>query len=167
VPSPSITEALDSWRAAERRWQATEPNDPASRPAAVDVIAAWLTYQAASEAPDPGSFLLVVDDQQRCVAVGGDVQSVLGYEPEDLVGRTMLDLVPADLAPGTPADWQRFLAEGDREGESRLRRHDGLEVTVQFRARAHHPIPGYHLARSRRVEASTEAALHPAAEAIA
>jgi PAS domain S-box-containing protein len=167
VPGPSLTEALDSWRAAERRWQATEPDDPASRPAAIDVIAAWLTYQTASEASDPGELMLVVDDQQCCVAVGGDVQAVLGYEPQDLIGRTIIDLIPADAAPGMSADWQRFLAGGFHEGESRLRRCDGREVNVRFQARADHPIPGYHLSRSRRAEPSTEPAAYPASEAMA
>jgi PAS domain-containing protein len=150
LPGPSITQALDSWRAAERRWLAIEPGDPDFRPAAIDVVSAWLTYQAATDEGDPGSFVWVVDDQQRYVAVGGDVKSVLGYEPEDLVGRRLDDLVPADMAPTTMDDWEHFLAEGYREGEYRLRGCDGREVTVNFRARADHPIPGYHSSRSKR-----------------
>ena len=144
---PTIHEALEAWRAAERRWEAMPADDPAYRQASIDVIAAWLAYHASDEESEPGSFVLVADDEHRYVAVSHGVSATLGYEPADLLGRRIEDLAPPDLAARTPADWQRFVADGRQDGEFRLVAADGHEVTLRFQARAHYPIAGFHRSR--------------------
>lgn len=144
---PTIHEALDAWRAAERRWEATNPNDPGYRQASIEVIAAWLAYHAPGEGSDTGSFVLVADEDRRYVAVSDGVRSVLGYEPADLLGRRIEDLTPPDLAATTPAQWQQFVTDGRLDGEFRLISADGREVPLHFQARAHYPIARYHLSR--------------------
>lgn len=146
---PTIHEALNAWRAAERRWEATPPDDPGYRSASISVIAAWLTYHAPNEEAEPGSFALVADDDHRFVAVSDGVKATLGYEPTDLLGKSIEDIAPHDLAARTPAQWQAFLAEGRQDGEFRLLASDGREVSLRFQARAHYPIAGYHLSRLR------------------
>jgi PAS domain S-box-containing protein len=141
-----ITEALDRWRAADRRWAATAPADPGYQRAAVDVVGAWLRYQeAAGELQD--SVLLIVDDELRYVAVSTSVQEALGYQPSELIGLRIADIASPDLVASTPAEWQRFLEQGRQEGTFRLRARDGRDVAMRFEARAHHPIPGFHLSR--------------------
>jgi PAS domain S-box-containing protein len=141
---PTIHEALNAWRAAERRWEATHPDDPAYRQASIDVIAAWLAYHAPDEQSEPGSFVLVADDEQRYVAVSDGVKATLGYEPTQLIGRRIEDIASPDLAAGTPALWRQFLADGRQDGEFRLLAADGRQVALRFQARAHYPIAGYH-----------------------
>lgn len=147
--NPTIHEALNAWRAAERRWEATDPNDPAYRSASIAVIAAWLTYHAPTEVAEPGSFVLVADEEHRFVAVSDGVKAALGYEPTDLLGKRIEDIAPPDLAARTQAQWDRFLADGRQDGEYRLVASDGREVPLRFQARAHYPIAGYHLSRLR------------------
>ena len=146
---PTIHEALNAWRAAERRWEATDPRDPEYRIASIAVIAAWLTYHAPTEAAEPGTFALVADEEHRFVAVSDGVKAALGYEPADLLGKRIEDISPPDLAARTQAQWEQFLADGRQDGAYRLLAADGREVPVRFQARAHYPIAGYHLSRLR------------------
>ena len=146
---PTIHEALNAWREAERRWEAMDPDDPAYRTASIAVVAAWLTYHARTEDADPGSFVLVADEEHRFVAVSNGVRSTLGYEPTDLLGKSIEEIAPPDLAARTPAQWQQFLSDGRQDGAFRLLASDGREVALRFQARAHYPIAGYHLSRLR------------------
>jgi PAS domain S-box-containing protein len=148
LPITSIPDALVAWREAERRWESTTAADPGYGSAAIGVISAWLRYQELTDR-EPASFLLVADDDHRYVAVGGDVRSALGYAPEELLGLRIEDLAAPDLAAGTPAAWQQFLADGRQDGDFRLMTRDGREVSMRFQARAHHPIPGFHTSRLR------------------
>lgn len=154
---PTIHDALNAWRAAERRWEAMDPRDPAYRKASIDVIAAWLTYHGPTEQSETGSFALVADDEHRYVAVSDGVREVLGYEPADLLGRSIVDIAAPELAARTPDQWQQFLADGRQDGEFRLVAADGREVPLRFQARAHYPIAGYHLSRLRPIEGTTGA----------
>lgn len=146
MPTPEIRAALNAWRTAERRWRATPPGDAAYRTTCLDVIAAWLAYQELVN--DADSFVLVVDDERRYVAVSDGVRAALGYEPSELVGATPATILPVDPATNVATAWQRLLDEGRYDGEYRLVGKDRMEVAVRFEARAHHPIPGYHALRS-------------------
>ncbi|MEO8437855.1 MAG: hypothetical protein ABI562_05290, partial [Chloroflexota bacterium] len=114
----TITDALAAWRAAERRWEGTESSGPDYQAAAIGVIAAWLRYQDLAE-NETGSFVLVTDDEQRYVAVGGGVQAALGYQPAELLGKQIMDIAAPDLAETTPDHWRRFIADGRQDGEFR------------------------------------------------
>ena len=102
MPTTQIPDALGAWRAAERRWEATDPAEPGYREAAIEVISAWLRYQELTER-DQGSFVLVTDDDHRYVAVGGGVKVALGYEPAELLGQGVDDIAAPDLA--ADAEW--------------------------------------------------------------
>ena len=146
MPTPEIRAALSAWRAVERRWRTTPAVDPTYRAACLDVVQAWLSYQVLVD--DPASFILVVDDDRRYVAASAGVRAALGYEPAELIGSTTEAIVPTDLVPSAATAWERLLADGEHEGQYRLRGKDQTEVEVRFEARAHHPIPGYHALRS-------------------
>ncbi len=148
VATASVIEALNAWREAERRWEPTDPAAADYRPNAIAVVSAWLRYQELV-GDEPGSIVLVTDDEHRYVAISDGVESALGYRPADLLGRRIEDIAAPDLVSGTPAAWQRFLSDGRQDGQFRLVASDGREVVMTFQARAHHPIPGFHSSRLR------------------
>ncbi len=146
MPTRNIAEALDAWRAAERRWELIPSGDTESRGAAIEVIAAWLRYQELTGL-EHDSFVLVADGGHAFVAVGGGIKAALDYEPADLLGRRIEDIAAPDLAPGTASTFDQFLNDGRQDGEYRLLARDGHEVTMRYQARAHYPIAGFHTSR--------------------
>ncbi len=147
MPSSVVAERLAEWRAAERAWEGMSPEAPGFRDASIAVLRAWLAYQAATEPAEPGTFALVADDDHAYVAVSAGVTAVLGYEPAELLGLHIEDIAAPDLAALTPEQWRAFLAAGRQDGEYRLLAKDGSTVAVRFQARAHYPIPRFHLSR--------------------
>ena len=80
---------------------------------------------------------------------GRGVTDILGYAPKELVGRKIESVVAGGAGVDPAQDWQRFLIDGRQEGEYSMLDRDGGAVRLRYRARAHHPIPGYHLSRLR------------------
>ena len=142
----SIAELLAEWRAAERRWERRGDADEV-RAAALAVIRAWTAYQDASIPGRSGEFMLVVDDEQTYVAATAGVTQVLGYAPDELIGRHIADVAAPDLLARSPEQWAEFLEAGRQDGRYRLRARDGNFVPLHYQARAHHPVPGFHLSR--------------------
>ena len=145
-----VTELLAAWRQAEREWEGTPADDPAYRSAATSVVRAWLAYQEASEKMAADSFALVADDDHRYVAVSQGVRNVLGYEPSELLGRTVEEIAAPELVSATNEQWNSFVAAGRMDGRFRLRANDGTLVELHYQARAHFPVAGFHLSRLTR-----------------
>jgi PAS domain S-box-containing protein len=143
---PDLQDALAAWRQAERRWESVDPEDPGYGAAALEVVSAWLSYHEASET-ERGTFVLIVDEEQRYVAVSRGVTAILGYTPGELVGRSIASVVAGGAGVDPAQDWLRFLTDGRQEGEYSMMDRDGRAVRLRYQARAHHPIPGYHLSR--------------------
>lgn len=141
-------ELLQAWRDADRRWEALDPVGPAARDAARDVLDAWLAYQDAVR-EDPREFVLVTDATGTYVAASANVREALGYPPEELIGRSVADLTPAAGVAEEARLWEAFVRDGRQEGRYEIRRRDGSILGVTYRARAHHPIPGYYTSRLR------------------
>ncbi len=142
----SIPALLAAWRDAERRWE--RHGSPAQvRAAALEVVAAWAAYQDAAVDPNSLEFMLVADDDGSYVAATDGVRHVLGYAPRELVGQRIADLAAPQLRETTPQQWSRFLADGRQEGTYELEAKDGRMVTLRYQARAHHPVPGFHVSR--------------------
>ena len=147
MPTATIRDALNAWRSAERVWEGIQVENEAYDEAALDVVRAWLAYQEASGQPEPGAFLMVTDDELRYVAVSSGVEATLGYRASELLGVTVVDISPADLAATGPAQFAQFIVDGRQDGEYRLLDTNGRAVGLGFQARAHHPIPGFHASR--------------------
>ena len=146
IATASITELLAAWRAAERRWE--RPASPGQvHVAALEVVRAWLAYQDAALGSVATEFMLVADDDGAYVAATSGVEACLGYHPESLVGMHIADLAAAELLETTPPQWAAFLADGRQDGRFRMRAIDGRIVSLRYQARAHHPVPGYHMSR--------------------
>lgn len=91
--------------------------------------------------------MLVADDEGVYAAATRGVTRILGYEPAELIGRRIREVAAPDLRDLTPREWDAFLASGRQEGIYRLVAKDGSVVSLRFQARAHHPVPGYHVSR--------------------
>ncbi len=143
---PSLPELLRAWRAAERRWERPGSAEEV-RAAALDVIRAWTAYQDAALTNEPSEFMLVADDDGAYVAATAGVEGCLGYRPDGLIGMRIADLAAPELLETTPAQWAAFLTAGRQDGAFRLRAVDGRIVDLRYQARAHHPVPGYHMSR--------------------
>ena len=142
----AVPELLEAWRAAERRWERVAPADEVRR-AALDVVKAWAAYQDAAQPVDGSEFLLVADDEGVYVDATERVESVLGYVPSELTGLRIADIAAPELQAQTPQEWTRFLKSGRQDGRYRLRAKDGRVVALRYQARAHHPVPGFHVSR--------------------
>lgn len=90
---------------------------------------------------------MLVDDEGRYVAATRGVARVVGHDPHDPVGREIADIAAPNLAAQTPQEWATFLAAGRQDGTFRLQGASGSVVALRYQARAHHPIPGYHVSR--------------------
>ena len=110
----SIPELLAAWRATERRWERQAPDDEV-HVAAHEVVAAFVAYQDAALRPQTGEFMLIVDEDQAYVGATRDVTTVLGYQPEELIGRRFGDLATPDELGATPGQWRTFVGKGRQE----------------------------------------------------
>ena len=146
MTTDSIQILLAGWREAERSWERSTPGED-SRAAARRVLDAWVAYQDVALTVQSGEFLLVADDDQTYVAATRGVQQVLGYEPAEMVGGRITDFAAPELRDATPSQWAAFLAAGRQDGRFRLRTKDGRSIPLNFQARAHHPIAGFHVSR--------------------
>jgi PAS domain S-box-containing protein len=146
VTTKTVADLLQAWRVAERRWERPGSSGDV-RAAALEVIRAWAEYQNAALPIDTTEVLLVADDECRYVAATDGVAHVLGYDPQEVIGRAVADIAAPDLADQTPQEWAKFLADGRQDGTFRLRGASGSIVALRYQARAHHPVPGYHVSR--------------------
>lgn len=142
----SIPELLGAWRAAERRWDSHAPAEDA-RPAALEVVRAFVAYQDAALSPESREFILITDERQRYVGVTKAATAVLGYPVAELLGRTIADVAAPGDRERTPGQWQAFLEEGRQEGRFSLLTKSGEPISLRYVARAHHPVPGFHSSR--------------------
>jgi PAS domain S-box-containing protein len=142
----SIPDLLAAWRAAERRWERSVTADEVEA-AALDVIAAFVAYQDAALPAASNEFMLITDDGQRYVGITRAATTVLGYSADTLLGRTIADIAAPGDREGTPAQWDAFLRDGRQDGTFSLLTSAGEPVALRYVARAHHPIPGYHMSR--------------------
>ena len=94
--------------------------------------------------------VVIVDDDRRYVDVNEAAAVLFGVRREALIGLRPDDFVVATDEGDTAAAWQRFLADGEQQGEVTLARPDGQIRIVEYSARAHF-VPHRHLSIMRDV----------------
>lgn len=146
MPASTLAALLAAWREADRKWE-RQGSAGDVHAAALEVAKAYVDYQSAALPADSGEFIMVADGDLGYVAVTAGVTSVLGYAPEDLVGRRIGDIAAPELREETPERWDAFLVDGRQDGRFRLRASDGRLVWLRYQARAHYPVAGFHLSR--------------------
>ena len=87
-----------------------------------------LLAEAIDEAPVA---VFVADENARYVAVNATACSMLGYERAELLELAVTDVAPW---PETPRQYVEMMVGDFREGTTRLRRKDGSEFRIAFRA---------------------------------
>ena len=146
-----VEQLLETWRRAERELGDALAAGERVREAVVDVVTAWLSYQSAlSAAPD--ELILVADDERQFLAVSANTQPLLGYEPDELRGRRVDDIVPQDEALTVPDRWAQFRRSGREVDLIPLRAKNGTVVLFEYDARQDFPVPGCHVSRLRVAE---------------
>jgi PAS domain S-box-containing protein len=84
------------------------------------------------EALDPGPVaVFVADDDMRYLAVNAYACELLGYTREELLQLTVAQVA---IAPEAGAEYEEMLSHGARTGVARLRRKDGSEFDLAYRA---------------------------------
>ena len=93
----------------------------------IDDAAEQLIYKPLYENAIDAIFL--VDEKGRYIDVNKKALELTGYTKEELLGKTILDLIP----PGTPLKiFPKILSEGKASGEFELLRKDGSLVPVEL-----------------------------------
>jgi len=94
--------------------------------------------------------ILIADNQGRYVDANPAAGALYGLESADLIGRSVREFAPPTSIGEAEALWREFLQSGAQQGEFRLRRFDGEERWLEYRAKAHF-VPGLHLSVLRDV----------------
>src|SRR5687767_2959426 len=149
--STGLDRLLADWRRAERAWGDVPAGTDGYAAARDDVLRAWREYNEAAGVFAPDELVLVIDDDMRAVAAFGAADAVLGRPADALVGARLCELVPADAHGLLDETWRRFVADGHLECELPVVSADGSRVRTSISASAHHPLPGLHVARHRRL----------------
>jgi len=144
-----VRELLQSWREAERRWEAMSPDDPDYVRTRNAVAQPWLAYQEASGSVGSDELVLVADDAMRYVAANETAHRALGYPPGALIGRSIEDVTPPGRAEDAAATWATFLRLGRLDGQYRLVAAGGAVLELEYIARAHLPVAGLHVSKLR------------------
>lgn len=115
------------WRGADDERFTQESADPGPLPAGWDV----------SEVRDAARGAVAADDANRIVAVSRPLADVLGWAPEELVGRRVVTLVPPRFREAHVAGFTRHLATGEAhvlgvELALPVLRRDGTEIDATF-----------------------------------
>jgi PAS domain S-box-containing protein len=84
------------------------------------------------EAIDRGPVaVFVADEDMAYIAVNGFACDLLGYTREELLAKTVPDVA---IEPGAKRDFEELVGSGTRTGRAALRRKDGTEVVLDYRA---------------------------------
>jgi PAS domain S-box-containing protein len=110
------------------------------------VVRAWVAGQERI-ATDTEQVIVVTDEQRRYVAVSANICGLLGYQPNEVIGRRIEDLAAPKLVAATPTLWNRFIAVTHDAMTFALLAKDGRVVTVRYDATADYPLNGFHTSR--------------------
>ncbi len=85
--------------------------------------------------------IVVLDDQERIVAVNDAALELVGGRRLELLGSPMTDSFNLQTRAAARRNWQKMLRSGEYVGTQRVRRQDGTEVDVDYASRLI-PMPG-------------------------
>ena len=97
--------------------------------------------------------LFLVDDGRRYVYVNDSAAKLLGVSAEQVVGRTIEEFTPPELAPALERIWADFERDGAVRGPYELLRGDGARRLVEYRGTRDFG-PGQHVFAARPITAA-------------
>ena len=89
----------------------------------------WLVFRRSSNA------IALVDDRRRIVEVNDPALALLARSREELVGRSIVDVIDPSERVESASQWQAFLRSGEYAGTRDLVRSDGSKMGIDFAAR--------------------------------
>lgn len=92
------------------------------------LVQAGLLGEAIDRAPDA---VLVADESRQYLAVNQAACSMLGYTREELLALRTTDVA---TYPQATSEYEQMMAYGSYTGTAMLRRKDGSQVAVNYRA---------------------------------
>jgi len=105
----------------------SDPHAPSEKPVLEDRVR--VLCRTAFEA------MVLVDDGRRYVYVNDGAADILGAPPEVVVGRRLDDFTPPNRLSRVEPYWTALRQGGALEGRGPVRRYDGSQGMVEFRAR--------------------------------
>jgi PAS domain S-box-containing protein len=97
--------------------------------------------------------LLLIDDARRYVYVNEPAADLLGVPVEEVVGRSIGDFTPPELAPAPERIWADFERTGAIQGPYEVLRGDGSRLLVEYRGTRNFG-PGQHVVAVRAITAA-------------
>ena len=92
-----------------------------------------------------GDAILLMDDQANYVDANAAACKILGYEKEELLRKSIFELIPVNLLPENRSQaWERFIKTGFQDGDYQMKTKAGSSIDINYRAVAN-IIPGIHL----------------------
>jgi PAS domain S-box-containing protein len=79
--------------------------------------------------------IVVLDESRRLVAVNPAAAETLRYRPEELVGRSVDEMITSPPQELRVREWRRLLQAGEQTGAHTYTRSDGSQVEVDFAMR--------------------------------
>lgn len=79
--------------------------------------------------------IILLDESRRVLEANPAAIEMLGYSPEQWVGRSIDELIMSPSPTQRDRDWQGLLQTGEQSGTDTLRRSDGVEIEIDFAIR--------------------------------
>jgi PAS domain S-box-containing protein len=97
--------------------------------------------------------LFLIDDARRYLYVNASAAKLLGVPVEEVVGRSIGEFTPPELAPALERIWADFERDGAVQGPFEVLRGDGSRRLVEYRGTRNFG-PGQHVFAARAITAA-------------
>ncbi len=77
----------------------------------------------------------LLDESRRVLEVNSAAVELLGYRPEDLVGKSLEELITNPPRARRDKEWRRLLQTGEQSGAYTFRRRDRSQIEIDFACR--------------------------------
>ncbi len=79
--------------------------------------------------------IAMLDESRRLLAVNSAVVELLGYRSDELVGRSIDELIASPSRALRDKEWQHLVQAGEQSGSHTYRRRDGSQIEIDFAIR--------------------------------
>jgi PAS domain S-box-containing protein len=81
--------------------------------------------------------IIKADREGNIIAAEGDVEAILGWDPEGLLGKPVVEIIPFKYRERHAAGWERWCTTGQKMAmgtwmKAEARRADGNEISIDL-----------------------------------